>query len=234
MHYSTRGISLVKYKYGEESIIAKIFTEDFGLLSFSVKRGRGKKSKNKISLLQSLSLISLSAQTNNKSEVHILKEIGLAYSLENSYLNINKQLLRVFMAEVLTKILFVGEKYQRIFDFIWTETQIINNDEKISVNYAISFLLSLTYFLGFYPSKENMNYDFFDLETASFIPSAIITENIISGKNLNNLKKILLNNGGELHYKDRKTLLKIIIQYYKAHHYNLDNLKSHEIIESLR
>ena len=51
MNYDCKAISLLYHKYGEESIIAKIFTQEFGLKTFNIKRGRGKKSKNTISLL---------------------------------------------------------------------------------------------------------------------------------------------------------------------------------------
>ena len=66
MDYECRAISLLSYKYGEGSVIAKIFTEEFGLKSYSIKRSKSKKSKNKISLLDSQSLISISGKNNNK------------------------------------------------------------------------------------------------------------------------------------------------------------------------
>ena len=46
MNYDCRAISIINHKYGEGSIIAKIFTEDYGLKSFNIKRGRSKKTKN--------------------------------------------------------------------------------------------------------------------------------------------------------------------------------------------
>jgi len=51
MNYESRAISLLYYKYGEGSVIAKVFTEELGLRSYSVRRSKSKKAKNKISLL---------------------------------------------------------------------------------------------------------------------------------------------------------------------------------------
>ena len=45
MDYECRAISLLSYKYGEGAVIAKIFTEEFGLKSYSIKRYKSKKSK---------------------------------------------------------------------------------------------------------------------------------------------------------------------------------------------
>ena len=60
--YESRAISLLYYKYGEGSLIAKIFTEKYGIKSFNIKRSKGKKSKNKIPLLEKLSLVNISAK----------------------------------------------------------------------------------------------------------------------------------------------------------------------------
>lgn len=234
MNYSCRAISLLNHKYGEESIIAKILTEEYGLVSYSVKRGRSKKSKNKISLLQPMSLINISAQKNQKNEIQFLKEISVSHSLINSYLNINKQLLRIFMAEVLQKILVSNEKDKRLFEFIWQEIIKLDKLEKIHSNYALNYLLVLTYQLGFYPSTENIEFDFFDLEKASFVEIKKNEEMIIKGENLLYFKTLLKDSEIKIPYKNRKELLKIILKYYKCHYYNLDNMKSLDVIDEMR
>ena len=234
MNYSCRAISLLNYKYGEESIIAKIFTEEYGLISYSVKRGRSKKSKNKISLLQHMSLINISAQKKQKNEIQFLKEISLSHTLINSYLNINKQLLRMFMAEVLEKILVSNEQDKRLFNFIWNEIILLDTLEKVSSNYALNYLLSITYYLGFYPSKENIELDFFDLEKASFVEKEDNRGMIIKGENLVFFKSLLINNNNNIPYKNRKEILKLILKYYKTHYYNLENIKSFDVIDDMR
>ena len=234
MNYSCRAISLLNYKYGEESIIAKIFTEEYGLISYSVKRGRSKKSKNKISLLQHMSLINKKKKKKQKNEIQFLKEISLSHSLINSYLNINKQLLRMFMAEVLEKILVSNEQDKRLFNFIWNEIILLDTLEKVSSNYALNYLLSITYYLGFYPSKENIELDFFDLEKASFVEKEDNRGMIIKGENLVFFKSLLINNNNNIPYKNRKEILKLILKYYKTHYYNLENIKSFDVIDDMR
>ncbi len=53
---TTRGIVLHHFKYSEKSIIAKIYTEKFGLQSYIINGVRSAKSKNKAVYLQPLSL----------------------------------------------------------------------------------------------------------------------------------------------------------------------------------
>ena len=44
---STKGIVIHHFKYSEKSVIAKIYTEKFGLQSYILNGVRNKKSKNK-------------------------------------------------------------------------------------------------------------------------------------------------------------------------------------------
>ena len=46
---SIKGISLHYYKYSKSSVIAKFFTENYGLQSYVVRGSRNKSSKNKFS-----------------------------------------------------------------------------------------------------------------------------------------------------------------------------------------
>ena len=64
MNYESRAIALLNHKYGEGAVIAKIFTEEYGLKSFSVKRNKSKKSKNKILLLEKMNLLTINAKNN--------------------------------------------------------------------------------------------------------------------------------------------------------------------------
>ena len=94
MNYSCRAISLLNHKYGEESIIAKIFTEEYGLVSYSVKRGRSKKSKNKISLLQHMSLINISAQKNQEKHIQHTEKLIQKFKAKASKASMAQSLMK--------------------------------------------------------------------------------------------------------------------------------------------
>jgi DNA repair protein RecO (recombination protein O) len=70
MLVSTEGIVLHHIKYGESSVIATIYTRDFGRQSYLVNAARSKKSQNKASLLQPLFLVDLVAYQKQSSELH--------------------------------------------------------------------------------------------------------------------------------------------------------------------
>jgi DNA repair protein RecO (recombination protein O) len=60
MLHKTRGIALNYIRYRESSIIAKIYTEAFGIQSYIVNGVRSSKSKmNRIALFQPLTLLDM-------------------------------------------------------------------------------------------------------------------------------------------------------------------------------
>jgi len=62
----TQGIALHYTKYSESSVIAKIFTKNFGLKSCIINGVRKKKSKSKLGLLRPLTLLDIELYQNSK------------------------------------------------------------------------------------------------------------------------------------------------------------------------
>ena len=232
MNYDCRAISIINHKYGEGSIIAKIFTEDYGLKSFNIKRGRSKKTKNKISLLEKLSLLNISAKHQANKELQYITEISVAHHFQST--GLYNKLLRIFMAEILSKILIEGERNPSVFNFIWRLTKDLDNEQEIDHNFSLRYLISLTKFLGFFPSIENIEYQFFNLNNSCFTNKTESSEEVINGDNLNYFRALITNRNINIPYKNRQQLIEKIFYYYKVHHYKLDNIKSHIVIESLR
>ena len=76
MTESTSGICLHYYKYSDSSVVQKYLQKSLVLRSFVLKGVRGKKSKNKINLLQSLNIVQLEFTNNNKRQLQYVKEIN--------------------------------------------------------------------------------------------------------------------------------------------------------------
>jgi len=59
MLHKTRGIALKVTNYSESSVVAQIFTEEFGLQSFLINGARKPKAKVRASLLQPLHVLDM-------------------------------------------------------------------------------------------------------------------------------------------------------------------------------
>ena len=231
MEYESRAISLIYHKYGEGAVIAKVFTEELGLKSYSIKRSGSKKSKNKISLLANQSLLNIRGKENKKREVQYINEINLAYPFSNN--NFKKNLIRLFFSEILTKTLMDSEKNKRLFNFVWDYNIALEKAKENESEFILKFIIELSYFLGIYPSTENINFNFFNIDKGVFTPNKNEENLNITGENLFFFKSLLENKGVCIPKINQRELLEMLFKYYSLHHFDLSNLKSYETIKTL-
>ena len=234
MKYKSRAIALSYLKQGESSIIAKIFTEEKGLQSFIVKGVRAKKAKKKLGLFQPLQLLNINATHITKNSLQYISEISIAHNQVSDGIDMKKNFISIFVAEVISKVLLETEKDKALFKFIWELKNDLSNFEKINQNFPLIFLIGLSEQLGFLPSKDQIDGDYFNLEFGEFTNNQQQLNYFIKKENSYYLRKLLENKDINIPYKNRNEILLHLIQYYKLQHHELKNMTSHLIIESLR
>ena len=234
MKYKSRAIALSYLKQGESSIIAKIFTEEKGLQSFIVKGVRAKKAKKKLGLFQPLQLLNINATHITKNSLQYISEISIAHNQFSDGIDMKKNFISIFVAEVISKVLLETEKDKALFKFIWELKNDLSNFEKINQNFPLIFLIGLSEQLGFLPSKDQIDGDYFNLEFGEFTNNQQQLNHFIKKDNSYYLRKLLENKDITIPYKNRNEILLHLIQYYKLQHHELKNMTSHLIIESLR
>lgn len=234
MKYKSRAIALSYLKQGESSIIAKIFTEEKGLQSFIVKGVRAKKAKKKLGLFQPLQLLNINATLITKNSLQYISEITIAHNQVSDGIDMKKNFISIFVAEVISKVLLETEKDKALFKFIWELKNNLSNYEEINPNFPLIFLIGLSEQLGFLPSKDQIDGDYFNLEFGEFTNNQQQLNHFIKKDNSYYLRKLLENKDINIPYKNRNKILLHLIQYYKLQHHELKNMTSHLIIESLR
>jgi len=234
MKYKSRAITLSYIKQGESSIISKIFTEKHGLQSFIVTGVRSKKAKKKLGLFQPLQLVDINATLIPKKGLQYLAEITIIEAISTDKINMNKNFLAIFIAEISSKVLQENEQNSGLFKFVWEIKQKLYNANTIDENFALLFMLNLSKYLGFFPSTENINAPFFNLETGEFSGKAFNLNIYLNEEKTTILKHLLLGKKINIPQELKSELLKDIMHYFILHHYNLSNITSHLIIESLR
>ena len=234
MKYKSRAIALSYLKQGESSIIAKIFTEEKGLQSFIVKGVRAKKAKKKLGLFQPLQLLNINATLITKNSLQYISEISIAHNQVSDGIDMKKNFISIFVAEVISKVLLETEKDKALFKFIWELKNNLSNYEKINPNFPLIFLIGLSEQLGFLPSKDQIDGDYFNLEFGEFTNNQQQLNHFIKKDNSYYLRKLLENKDINIPYENRNKILLHLIKYYKLQHHELKNMTSHLIIESLR
>ncbi|MCD4697838.1 MAG: DNA repair protein RecO [Bacteroidales bacterium] len=239
MLHKTRGIVFHQLKYSESSIIAKIYTEAFGLQSYIIRGARKKNAKIRPVHLQHLSLVEIEVNQRDNKDLQHLRNLKLTYPFLDIPFNIKKSSLVVFLNEVLYKVVKEEESNPALFNFLYNALQFLDLTEENTVVFHHIFLLQLTRHLGFFPmnnfSGQNKN---FDLQEGKFTgidgPTNLFATPPLS-EALSELLPKSLPEPGTLKIKPgiRNGLLEVILNYYRLHIPGNLEFKSHLVLKEV-
>jgi DNA repair protein RecO (recombination protein O) len=154
MLHQTRGIVFHLVKYSETSLIAKIYTELFGLQSYILKGVRSHKSKVKPNLLQHLGLVDMIVYHKASASIQNIREIRHAYQFTSIPFDIRKTSVAIFLNEVLYKSIREEQPDRPLFDFIYQAVVSLDQAGDNIASFSPAFLVHLSRHLGFAPGGE--------------------------------------------------------------------------------
>lgn len=239
MLHTTQGIFLQKINYSETSLIARVYTEKFGLQSYLLKGARNKKKQNTAGLLQHLALLEMEVYHRPSSNLQKIKEIRVSHPFGELPYQIHKSTLALFINELLLKVIRQEEASQDLFHFL--QQAIIHLDEMQTgvSNYHLLFMTKLSEFLGFHPlgdySPATPVFDMMEglfVETIPEHPYYLEKEeagafSIIKNTPLDKTGALVINNAM------RRKMLEKLIEYYRIHTPGMEKLKSLAILQTL-
>jgi len=234
----TQGIVLNSIKYSDSSIITRIYTQEFGLLSFLVRGVRKRKARMPASFFQPFTILNLDISYKPKSNLQNIREVTLAHRTDELHTDIRKSTIAIFLAEVLYKSLEEEQQDKGLFDFLELSITFLDSMESSFANYHLIFLLQLSKYLGFYPNQNTERRNiYFNMESGHFEANPFHNQflNEQQSEHLKNLMQIsyLERKSFQLNGKQRKELLNQLIRYYQLHLSGMGEIKSREILESV-
>ena len=233
----TTGIIFHSFKYGETSIIARVFTKDLGLQTYIIPGVRKQKSRTKQNLFQPLSILELVVYHKERGGLQHIREISCPKPFNTIPYDISKSAIAIFLAEMLHHSLKSHEPNQRFFTFIHDAVKQLDAATGRIADFHLIFLLEISHFLGFHPRD---NYDqhncVFNIREGVFQPFTTEMDSIMDKKTSMYFHKIIkakMENPELLEIpKDfRKQLLHNIIDFYRYHLDGMKEIKSHTILE---
>ncbi len=153
MLYKTRGIALSYIKYRETSIIARIFTDSFGIQSYIVNSVRSKTAKTKIALFQPLTILELVVYHNKKKSINRISELKNSFIFQSIPFNIRKTSMALFITEILNQTLIEESENELLFDFVHESILTLDLMPDSFENFHLQFLLQLCKYLGVLPES---------------------------------------------------------------------------------
>lgn len=239
MLYKTRGIVLRSVDYSDTSIIAKIYTELFGIQSYLIKGARRKNASIRATLFQPLSLLELVVYKKEKKQLQTLKEVRPEIHFTSIPQEQSKTSILFFLNEILLKCLQEEENNDELFSFLHETVQTLETTEKDFANFHLIFLIRLSRFLGFFPQGNfSETNSIFDLREGKFTHKEPIHPDFLTKENSKLISRLILSNYYSMNTlaltgKERKNLLDILLHFYHLHLSNMGSIASHKILEQV-
>jgi DNA repair protein RecO (recombination protein O) len=239
MLYKTDGIILHTVKYSESSIIAKIYTSEFGLQSYMISGVRSKKSKHKSALLQPLSLVDLIVSNSSKGGLQRITEINLLQPYTDIPYNVVKSSIAIFLNEILYKVLKEEHADPDMFEYVKNALLVLDLKQENCSNFHIYFLTQLSRYLGFAPQDVLSElHVFFDLREGRFLTAIPSHSHYLSTAGSRIFQDFMHAGFENFHLiktdrLQRKELLQALILYYQLHIAAFGEIKSLSILEEI-
>lgn len=236
---TTKGIVFKYFKYSESSIIAKIYTEEFGLQSYIVKGVRSKRSQTKLALFQPLTLIELVAFHKENKSIHHLTEVRVAYAYQSIPMEMEKRSVLFFLNELLYRSVKEETANTELFDWLFKTLTWFDLTTGRVHNFHLVFMLQLSRFLGFYPKKTpGKSQSVFDLQEGQFTDNVPDQPQFIKGETVHKLEWLFASTfegsqSLDINNSDRRKLLDILITYYRLHLPGFGEMKSLEVLKTI-
>lgn len=238
MLHKTRAIALKVTNYSENSVVAQLFTEEFGIQSYLINGARKPKAKIHINMLQPLHLLDMVVYHKDTGALQRIKEATSSPILQQIPMDITKSSVAIFLNEILYKVLKQQQPDPHLFNFIQQSILWLDQTDKPIHNFHLCFLMKLSRFLGYMPTAPDKPLTYFDLVDGIFTNFAPAHTYSLQDPHTQMFHTVLNISYEHAHtiqmtHQDRIYLLSQIINFYKLHTENFGTVNSLQILEEI-
>lgn len=239
MNEKNQGFVLQSIRYGDTSLIVRIYTRENGLQSFMVKGVRGKSSHNRVAFFQPMTFLDFVQKNNPKSSgLAYMGDVGVAYAYQTVPNVMNKSAILMYVAELLSHVLTQQERNEPLYTFVYQSMVWLDLVEIGYANFPLFFTLEISRFLGFYPRDNYCEHCVFDMMEGQFVPNTPLHPYYFDETNsalFSRLLNLTLNElpGVTMTGLQRNYLTDGIITFMRLHAPLLKGLQSHEVLKEV-
>ena len=234
MIVSTPGIVMHATKYGDTSLIVKIFTQQQGNQSFIIKNAFRKNNRFAASYFLPLAMMDISYDDHSKSSLKYLKDIAPRRSA-TLYYDPAKSSILLFYNEILYKLLMDAGEDEVLFRFLQEEITKVHDAKDNMAELPLRFLLRLSMVMGYYPednySSEN---GYFSLQECRFQRFFAEDAGYLTDQQSRYLHQLLSQEEPVPVARGVRTaLLKSLVAYFQIHNEQIRKVDSLEILSTV-
>ena len=239
MDDKNQGFVLQSIRYGDSSLIVRMYTLNYGLQSFMVKGVKGKGSKNRVAFFQPMTFLRfVQSGKPSPSGLAFLKDPEVLYAYQSVPNVMNKSAILMYLSELLSHTLTQQERNENLFQFVYQSMVWLDLVETGYANFPLYFTLEISRFLGFYPKPDYMEQSFFDMMEGQFVMNQPSHQYYFDREG-SRMLSLLLNRSIDdlsslsLSGVQRNALLDGIITFMRLHAPVLKGLQSHEVLKEV-
>jgi DNA repair protein RecO (recombination protein O) len=227
MILKTSGIVLSSIRYGDTSIIVKIFTRELGLKSYLVNGVRTMGKSSKIALYQPLTLLDLVVYEKENAGLQRISEAKLQRAHQRIPFDFSRTSIALFMTEVISRSIYENYQNEGLFDFYSDSVAILDRQATRLSIFPLVFLMEQAKFLGFSP--EDANGFIFESKTQPFGPEELE----LALDTIQTLLREKYEGQAKIPVLLRRKLLDHLLDFYVQHLDNPSLFKSLAVIRQL-
>ncbi|RPH31985.1 MAG: DNA repair protein RecO [Bacteroidales bacterium] len=240
MIHKTRAIALHTIRYGDNSLIAYVYSESHGRLSMMVHSAYGKqKSSGKAVFFQPLSIINLVYYHRGQQTLCKLKEVSSDVIYSTIPFDPVKRAIALFIGEVIYRTIREEESNPAMFNFLVNSIQLLDVMHSGVSNFHLIFLAQLTRYLGFFPGNQwNDSTPVFDYKNGLFV-HATPSHPLYFNEEKSKLFGLILSTPFhdieiiKLNHKARAQVVENFLRFYQMHFESVSGIKSLPILSQI-
>ena len=141
-------------RYTDQKVIATLFTERRGAVSFLLRVPRSRRSALQNVLLSPLSLLEVDMDFQEQAQLQRLVEVRVDEPYQSLPYNPMKQTIALFLSEFLYYSLREEQTNVDLYAYLVNSLLWLDNRRERFGNFPATFLIRLSRFLGFWPDME--------------------------------------------------------------------------------
>jgi len=220
----TRGIVLSYIKYRETSIIAKVFTEQFGMQTYLINSVRSSNAKSRIAYFQPLTLLEMVVYYQRGKEINRISELRCSYNFHSLPFDIRKTTVALFITEMLSQVLKEEDEPLELFQFLHDAIRLYDEQTENFMDFHVSFLVQLTGYLGIRPDSGLFVLKETGRSSESYRHLAILLDQLLETN---------MEMEPSLDRPSRNSLLQILVDYYRSHYDSIKPIKSIQVLNEV-
>lgn len=236
-YHHSRGIVLSALKYGDNSRIVRVYTDEFGLLTFLLNSVGSKRAVVRPSMLLPLTLVEIVHTHKGEGKLDRMKEAKMDLTYTAIPYDPVRNALALFLAELFTKVLRAEEANVPKFEFIRAACLALDTLDQVPPAFHLAVWARLTTFLGFAPDVEGAQEGYyFDLHDGVFCAEPPLLHGYLDPETSGYLLAALtwdFERALVIPKQGRKSLLAALERYMNIHLDGFGGFKSLEVLGEL-